>query len=387
MNPKQLNDPDEDFLRTLTLLYVEDDEETREAMGQILRRRVGRLLLACNGLEGLTMYRAELPDFVLTDVQMPGMDGLAMSKQIRLLSKSVPILVTTAFEETNYFIASIELGIDKYLVKPIELPRLDAALRACAHRLRADRELALRGTLAAELRHHQAISLLAGGMAHDYNNLMQVILGNICLAHTLAAPGSRQDELLRAAEESAHQAGQLGRTLLLIAKGARVRSLPVPVIELLTKTISEVIDGSAVTHRLVIDPDVPNTVAVCGDPRHLAILFAQLATNAVEAMPKGGLLETRIASLAVPEGGELPLAAGDYLHIEMRDTGCGISPENIGHIFDPYFTTKQRGSTRGTGLGLTICRSITDQHRGLISADSRPGQGATFHTYLPLSTG
>jgi signal transduction histidine kinase len=384
MNPRKLADPDAAFLRTLTLLYVEDDELTQATLGQILRRRVGRLLTASDGLAGLTTYCAELPDLVLTDIQMPLMDGLAMSEQIRRLSKTVPILVTTAFEQADYFISSIELGIDKYLAKPVEVRHLDAALLACAHRLRADKQLASRGALTAELRHHQAVSLMAGGLAHDYNNLLQVILGNVGLARELAEPGSLQQELLRAAESSAQQAGQLGQQLQLIATGGIVASIPVLVAELLTQTISEVLEGSAVTHRLVLEPDVPQAVAVRGDPRRLAVLFAQLTTNALEAMPDGGTLETRLGLLTLPGGTELPLEEGEYLHIAMCDTGRGIAPEIIGRIFDPYFTTKPRGTTRGTGLGLAICRSVMDQHRGLLTAASGPGLGATFHAYLPL---
>jgi len=129
---------DGEFLRNLTVLYVEDDDEVREQLGQFLRRRVGCLLVAANGQEGLTTFCEQQPDLVITDILMPVMDGLAMAEGIREINKTVPIIVTTAFERQDYLIRSIDVGIDKYVVKPVRTDLLLNALHKCANALRSE---------------------------------------------------------------------------------------------------------------------------------------------------------------------------------------------------------------------------------------------------------
>ena len=124
-------------LRGLSVLYVEDDEEIREQLARILRRRVGALYLAGNGQEGLEAYRRHRPDLIITDILMPLMDGLTMAAEIRRESRTTPIIVTTAFERPDYLIRSIELGIDKYVIKPVRKDLLLEALDKCAAGLRA----------------------------------------------------------------------------------------------------------------------------------------------------------------------------------------------------------------------------------------------------------
>jgi len=129
---------DAEFLRSLTVLYVEDDDEVREQLAQFLRRRVSQLLIATNGQEGLATYREEKPDLIITDILMPVMDGLSMAEQIRENDKTTPIVVTTAFERQDYLIRSIDVGIDKYVVKPVRTDQLLAALHKCANVLRSE---------------------------------------------------------------------------------------------------------------------------------------------------------------------------------------------------------------------------------------------------------
>jgi DNA-binding NarL/FixJ family response regulator len=128
---------DESFLKTLTLLHVEDDPAARAEMGVFLGRRAGTLLTARDGTEGLAAFRATPAHIVITDIRMPSMDGLAMAQAIRALDPGVPIIVTTAFEDTDYLMRSVAFGIDQFVVKPIRTNRLEFALLACAHRLRA----------------------------------------------------------------------------------------------------------------------------------------------------------------------------------------------------------------------------------------------------------
>ena len=141
MNGPPTGEADRAFLRTLTVLYVEDDTTTREQMSHLLRRRVGTLLVAADGLEGLERCRREHPDVVVTDLQMPGLDGLALAQELARVAPQVPVVITTAFEQSDYFLRAIELGIARYILKPVQVPQLDAALLECAHRLNVERQL------------------------------------------------------------------------------------------------------------------------------------------------------------------------------------------------------------------------------------------------------
>ena len=114
---------------TSVSLFVEDDAEVREQLAIFLRRRIGRVVVAADGVEGLTTFRQEPTDIVVTDIVMPRMDGLTMTKKIKELDSSVPVVVTTAVGESNYLIRAIEVGVDRYVLKPIDPSGLADVLR------------------------------------------------------------------------------------------------------------------------------------------------------------------------------------------------------------------------------------------------------------------
>jgi diguanylate cyclase (GGDEF)-like protein/PAS domain S-box-containing protein len=132
---------DLDYLRTLTILYVEDDSCIRLQLAQFLNRRCANLYLATNGKEGVVVFQECLPNIVITDISMPEMDGLYMSEAIRTLNPNIPIIITTAFEEPRYFHRAIDLGVDKYVTKPVNLDMLEMALLKCAREIRAEAAL------------------------------------------------------------------------------------------------------------------------------------------------------------------------------------------------------------------------------------------------------
>ena len=136
-----INTLDQNYLKTLTVLYVEDDADTRIQFSDFLRRPVGTLVVATNGVEGVEAFIKATPDIVITDIHMPLMDGLTMAAEIRKLAPTVPIIITTAFEQTDYLMRAINIGIDKYVVKPVNSYLLFENLLDCAHRQRAEEQL------------------------------------------------------------------------------------------------------------------------------------------------------------------------------------------------------------------------------------------------------
>lgn len=124
--------PDQDVLKRMSVLYVEDEEDVRDQFTEFLSRIVGTLLIAADGVEGLELFAKNRPHIVITDIQMPGMDGLTMAEKIHEMDSSVPIIVMTAFEPMDYLVRAALIGIEKYVTKPIESDHLLKCLNECA---------------------------------------------------------------------------------------------------------------------------------------------------------------------------------------------------------------------------------------------------------------
>lgn len=132
---------DQEYLKSLTVLYVEDDEDSRKLLTVFLKKICGNFLVAKDGLEGMAIYRVHRPKIIITDIQMPNMDGIAMASEIRKLDQSTQIIILTAFEELDYLKASINIGVSKYITKPVNQDNLHEILLECAHRLLAEETL------------------------------------------------------------------------------------------------------------------------------------------------------------------------------------------------------------------------------------------------------
>lgn len=373
---------DRTFLGTLAILYVEDDADTREQLGRFLKRRAGSLVTAVNGVDGLAKFIERRPQIIVTDILMPEMDGLEMSRLIRAHDRQVPIIITTAFEQPDYLIRAIDIGLDKYVIKPIDGSRLEAALLDCAHRLRAEAQLQEQRRLEAEalrLRHLEALTVLAGGMAHDFNNLLQSILGFVYLAREQAEPGSSVSRFLELANNCSIPARELGKRLLLIARGDQPARGSAPLIPVVQTVVTGMLAGTNSSAAFDVPAD-PSWATI--DEDQLQTVVTHLTANALEAMPAGGCIRVAVSRCRFGANGALP--AGDYLEVTFADSGSGIAPEHLPRIFDPYFSTRNIGSQKGMGLGLALCDTIVRKHGGMIRAESHAGEGAVFRFWLPV---
>lgn len=206
---------------------------------------------------------------------------------------------------------------------------------------------------------------MAGGIAHELRNPLNVIrTSSYYLQQAPDAPAAKRAEHL---ERIARQTTIADRVITALSDFAR---LPLP--EFLTikpaVLLSQVLAEHECSGQVVLQVDCPETLPVMrGDGRQLAIVFSNLVRNACDAMPDGGTLTIRVVAL------------GDRIEWRISDTGCGISPEELFRVFDPFYSTK----TRGIGLGLAICRSIIETHEGKIAVESQPGAGTTFTVCLP----
>lgn len=230
----------------------------------------------------------------------------------------------------------------------------------------------------------EAVGILAGGMAHDFNNVLQSILGYISLAKMSVKPGCEVEDFLEKAETISGQACELGRRLLILSRGGMSFKRSAALTPLILRTVNAVVKESAVSAEYDLPEDLP---PVTFDESHMEQVFTHLATNALEAIRGKGELRISGRAITVSEKSELPLPHGSYVHIVFSDTGAGIPAENLPKIFDPYFSTKEIWSQKGQGLGLALCHTIIRKHNGMISAVSAPGAGTSMHLYLPITGG
>ncbi len=252
------------------------------------------------------------------------------------------------------------------------------------------REQAERTKLEAQLHQAQkmeAIGNLTGGMAHDFNNMLGVIIGNIDLLRDLKEDDPDIDELTHEALDAAFRGADLTRRLLAFARQQPLRPQHVDV--------NELVSGITRLLRRTIGEDVEISLDLASelwpvvvDPAQLEASLTNLATNARDAMANGGRLmiatanRTLDADYAAQHAEVVP---GGYVMLEVSDTGCGMAPEVMHRIFEPFFTTK--GRDKGTGLGLSMVFGFIKQSGGHIGVYSEPGIGTTFRLFLPRMAG
>ncbi len=367
----------------ITLLYIEDEPATREQVARVLTSKGYRLILAENGRQGLEAYLEHQPDITLTDIMMPQMNGLEMAREIRKITPEAQIVCMTAFSETSYLIEAIDIGINQFVLKPVEFIRLLTALENCQEMVSLRKRHRALEAENQRIKKLEAIGVLAGGIAHDFNNLLQVILGYVSLARMSADPNSRTAELLKIAENTSETARELGKRLLTFAKGGDAIKKQTDIVPLIKAGLAAELGESSVTYITNLPDNLP---PVRIDVSQFDLVLAHIAINAREAMPQGGTLRVSASTRNIGKDNELALDAGEYLHLVFMDTGCGIAPENLPRIFDPYFTSKQMGCQKGMGLGLALSHSIIRHHSGQIQAESKLGVGTSIHIYLPVST-
>ena len=224
----------------------------------------------------------------------------------------------------------------------------------------------------------ESLGLLAGGIAHDFNNLLTGILGSVSLAQLHADTGSQQAAWLLEAEKAIERARTLTQQLLTFSKGGAPVRKTARIDELILDSASFALRGSNVGCEFSIPDDLwPVDI----DEGQISQVISNLVVNADEAMPEGGTVRVGARNLAPGEPRPSELPDGRCVEISVTDQGIGVPTEYLERIFDPYFTTKKKGS----GLGLTTCYAIVRKHGGTITVESRPGRGSTFRICLEAS--
>jgi PAS domain S-box-containing protein len=228
----------------------------------------------------------------------------------------------------------------------------------------------------------EALGSLAGGIAHDFNNILTSILGYTEFALDEVERGTSLGDSLHEIYTAGNRAKDLVKQILTFARQSDEKKSPVQP-GMIGKEVLKFI-RSTIPASIEIQQDFESDALIMGKATQIHQIFMNLCTNAAHAMESsGGILKVGIKDLHLDKRNpQTGMAQGDWVEIQVSDTGVGISPDIIDSIFEPYFTT--RGSKEGTGMGLSVVHGIVESHGGRITVDSQLGKGATFAIYLPV---
>lgn len=406
------------------ILAIDDKEDNLITISAVLKSFLPdcQVITALSGPEGIKKAKSESPDTILLDIKMPQMDGYEVCERLKENedTKHIPILMITAIKtDPKDLVMGLESGADAYLAKPIDesvlIAQVNTALRVkkAEDQLRNQKDLLEEMVLArtAELtktnerlekeikEHHEAqkeknrveaqllqsqkmeaIGTLAGGIAHDFNNILSSIIGYSDLAKMRVLQGDDIISDLDQIRKSGDRAKALVQQIVTVGRKQEQEQRPIQIGYIVKEALGLL--RAALPSTIEIREVIPNNTGIVhADPTQMHQVVMNLCTNAGQAMnKKGGTLVVELENVSITEP-EMNLKPGPYLRLTVKDTGDGMTPEVTERIFEPYFTTKEKGE--GTGLGLSVVHGIVVTHGGAITAESKPGEGSTFHVYFP----
>lgn len=381
----------------MKVLVVDDSEYNVQLLCDILvdARPDYTLLTATNGTQALALIAEHVPDIVLLDIIMPGMDGYEVCRRIKsdqnTCIKDIPVLLITALQKTEEKVKGFHIGAADYLVRPLEkeeaIARIDAHLKIKRHQdeLRAvNEELKRVQQIIIENAKMSAIGSLSAGIAHEFNNILGIMKGYVQLLEgdpSLAAVMSTMTILTKLIGRGEGIVG----ALLEYAQGGSASELVSDV------RIAKIIEQDLLLmqvlleeHDIMLDVSYDDVPPITCCPSQLSQVFINIIKNAIDAM--AGLTKKRLA-IHVCNG----VIDGTHACIVVRfsDTGCGV-PEAIKEkIFEPFVTTKGvvgggNVNLPGTGLGMAIAYGIVERHNGRILIESTGDTGTTVQIQLPV---
>ena len=372
----------------IRILLVEDDDpyaalieaELRATSMPAVLRRSRTLREASRILDGA----AEDFDVVLLDLGLPDSSGLDTLGRILQAAPDMPIVVLTAEESDALAIAALQAGAEDYLLKSsTDVHLLSRALRYATER--AASRLALRRS-EEQLRQAQkmeAVGRLAGGVAHDFNNVLTAVFGYVDLLLEQFEGDDPRRADLQEIRRSAERAASLTRQLLAFSRKQVMQPRQLDLNEVIGG-LQQLLSRLLMSHIELAVNLAPGLWRVKADPGQLEQVVINLCTNARDAMPEGGRLELATANEVVTEDSPAHhrgIPPGEYVALTVADAGHGIPDGIREHIFEPFFTTKASG--QGTGLGLSMVYGIVKQSGGGIHVEPNEPQGTRFIVLLP----
>ena len=409
-----------ELIEDILLLYVEDDEQIRAVYERFLKRRIKNLIVASNGQEGYDMYTKYEPDLIITDINMPIMSGLEMCSMIRDENKDIPIIVTTAHSEAQFFQEAINIGINMFLLKPVDTTQLYNTLKITTENIllkiksKKDDKLVAKRTLELEKTNEEltqtinnlkntqkklvesenlaSLGGLTAGIAHEINTPLGIGLTGITHLSEITKEIKKQyqsqnisesdfNEYLTTSEEIGSMIHiNLEKAAMLVKSFKQVsadQSSEIKRIFNVKEYIDEILLSiKNITKKTKLDIKITgkDNLKINSYPG----AYSQIITNLIINSISHGYKKNEKGIIEIDFSQEK-----NNLTIVYKDDGKGISKEDLPKIFDLFFTTKLNNG--GTGLGLNIVQNlITDKLNGIIQCESQKDKGVIFTIVIPL---
>jgi len=347
------------------VLIIDDEEPIRKILGMYLRSKGYEVVTAADGREGIKVFQKARAPIVLTDIRMPGMDGIEVLERIKHISPETEVIVVTGHGDMDLAIKALQLDASDFITKPVGNEALSIALKRAEERLDTRRMLKASHEYLQQAEKLIAIGKISDKLAHEIRNPLTVI-------------GGFTDRLKKKAR---HCLGGEKYTEIISSEIARLENLvndillysgeiPLKKTEVnINKLINEVLllfDKELTEKGISLNTFFGESIPLMrADKQKLQEVFINIVINAVHAMRSGGnmTVKTECVCEKTPK----------TVRVAISDTGQGIPEDILDKVFDPFFTTK----TVGSGLGLTVAREIVKRHNGAMDVQSEVGKGTT----------
>jgi signal transduction histidine kinase len=378
------------LIEEINALLVDDENDFRQILAKRLNRRGIRVREADRGEKALQMLAEMTADIVVLDVKMPGMNGIECLKRIKRKHPQTEVIMLTGHADIQGGVEGIKSGAFDYLSKPVELEHLVRKIKQAFHkiqRIQAEKEAqAFKEQVQQQMvvaERLVALGTMASGVAHEINNPLAVIQDSAgWLEQILEKPEMqampRRDDFKKGLErinKAVKRAGKITQQLLQAVKTQTTEMAdPSTFVEVSLKQLSEeaitLVEPEAALKNITIRLETPEPdPSAWTDPMQLLQVLLNLLSNSIQATDDGGQVLVRLDTSL------------EEAKILVKDTGCGISKENISRVFEPFFTTKE--ADQGTGMGLYVSWGIITSLGGLISVESEVNKGTAFTITLP----
>jgi signal transduction histidine kinase len=373
-----------------TILIVDDEPTNIKLIKALLAKEGYHLITAASGEEVLEMVSHTIPDLILLDVMMPGIDGFEVCRRLKKNDtfKDVPVIMVTALREKEHKVEAMEVGADDFICKPLDrielLVRVKSLLRIKSYHddlLKSCKKISKRNNQLREL--EKTKEGLTHMIVHDLNNFILTISGNLELMSFETE--SHQIEIIKSIAiclNSTSQVTDIVRGLLDIHKmeeGKLVLEKEEISLESLVKTIIEPLELIAKENKVnIVFPNNTRETRIQGDPELLKRVMANLLNNALRHTTSGGNIEIEIS----------PNPQDGNIYVSVKDSGNGLAAEYHEKIFEKFeqVDLKEKGVRQGAaGIGLSFCKMAVEAHNGKIWVESKgKDQGCTFKVALPI---
>ncbi len=375
-------------IEAIRILVVDDDPQARALIEMALADASFEPLLEVtdNARAGAERIKADDHDIYLIDQQLPDGNGLSIIEEAKNQGVHKPFILLTGYGSGALDERASRAGAADYVEKHMVAAHLERSIRYALRNWQANRLLHHSDEQLRQAQKMEAIGRLAGGVAHDFNNILTAIIGYTDLIAERLDPTDLTARDVSEIRKAADRAAALTRQLLAFS---RKQFLNPTVLDL-----NETASGLLQMLPRVIGEHIHTSVQLAGDLQRVKAdasqmeqVLVNLVLNARDAMPMGGdlIIETANVDLTEPRlrAENLTLAPGTYVMLAVSDTGTGMDAATRARAFEPFFTTKPKG--KGTGLGLATVYGIVEQSGGGISIDTAPGRGTSIRIYLPAT--